>query len=158
MRTPEQIVHRMQHQQDLDEDLLGFKAEVLVSFLTFDQAKPLLKPDTNPENWTEVSPLTEDEVLRQMRNYMIFAWQKAIDHRGISASRSVEKIGEWLWLLEEESVIVGVPYPQYGVPLLLKVCEAFEFQIPTVAGGPDVIARMGRGEPCERACQNGCGR
>lgn len=139
-----------------DEDFLGFVAEALLPFLSFEQAKPLLKPDATPENWASPEPLTGQSVLAVMEKYMSFAWGKVKDHRGISAGRSVEKMGAWLWLLGDDDLVAvahdGENYAQYGAPILKKICEKYGFPVPDDEG----VLRMAQGKPCQSGCRDGC--
>ena len=156
LRTPAQIVEQLQATRD--SDFLGFTAEVLVRYLTFEQAKPLLKPDAEKGDWDDdIAPLDRESILAEMRKYMDFAWGKVSGHRGISAGRNVEKMAAWLWVLgDDEAVerIEEVSYAQYGAPKLAYVCERYGFEIPDEEGLRNMIA----GDPCEPGCENGCGQ
>lgn len=115
-------------------DLLGFKTEALAAFLPWEHAKALVKPTVTEEEWTkDTKPLTREAVIEQMRGYMEFAWGKAKDERGISASRSVEKLREWAWLLGDDDLVTAIeeaPYGWYGVDTLRVICERLDFPIP----------------------------
>jgi hypothetical protein len=82
---------------------------------------------------------------------MAFAWGKARDHRGISASRSVEKMRTWVWLLDDPEITAN--YQNYGAPILRAICERYGFPIPD----GDDMRRMSEGEPCRDGCDEGCG-
>ena len=154
VRTAEEIVSY--YQAHGDADLLGFEADVLLPYLTFDQARQFLVPDAVAEQW-EHSPLTREQILADMADYMAFAWGKVRDHRGISASRSVEKMATWLWLLQDEPTrdyaLNGEHYAQYGAPILARICQVYGFPIPD---GED-LANMAAGRPCYPGCTEGCG-
>lgn len=154
MKTLEEILAFYQAHQG--RDFLGFAAEVLVPYLPFDLAKSFLKPEVTADQWTS-KPIAEDAIREDMRDYMAFAWSKVDDHRGISASRSVEKMGAWLWLLGDEEMYAltddDARYAQYGAPILKAISEKYEFPIP--AG--ERIERMARGEKCRPDCDEGCG-
>lgn len=114
------------------QDILGFRTEALAQFLTFDECKPLLKPDATPWGASDDTPRTREGVLKVMRDYMGFAWTKANNERGISASRSIDKFGEWLWMLGDESTIAAfeaAPYAMYGKPQLRVICDAYGFEV-----------------------------
>ena len=98
-------------------------------------------------------------MLEEGREYMErIGWPKVIDHRGISAGRSVEKMSAWMWMLEEDGLVKvcdsGDLYPQYGAPVLAMICQRFSWPIP---GTPEV-ARMIAGDLCEPDCEMGCGK
>jgi hypothetical protein len=112
-----------------EHDLLGFTGEVLLPYLEYEQVKPYLMPDVTPEQWAPAE-LTEEAVLAEMHSYMDFAWEKVRDERGISASRSVEKMGAWLWILGRDDLLAAVdaaPYAPYGAPKLRVICKALGF-------------------------------
>ena len=139
------------------DDILGFIAEVLLPYLDFAHAKPYLKATASAEAWT-ADPIDEAKILGAARDYADFAWEKVEDHRGISASRSVQKLASMAWLLGREDVVKfmedSANYPQYGAPAVAHFCEAFGFPIPD----GEMVARMRRGEPCSEDCDEGCAR
>lgn len=155
MRTQGEIVERVR----ASRTMFGFQAEVLVPHLDFEHAREFLKPEMTLEKWEEgedPSPLTEARAVEDFRKYAEFAWGKARDHRGLSASRSVEKLSTWTWLLGRDDVLEAVEavgYAQYGCPKLKVICDAFGFPVPD----DEATQRMIRGEPCEPGCESGCG-
>ncbi len=156
MRTQEEIVQR--YEAVKADDVLGFRSEVLLLYLDFEHAKPYLKPDVTAESWNaDVSKYDRDAVLEAAAKYMVFAWGKVKDHRGISASRSVDKMTEYAWLLGEDALVEEIGrtgYAQYGAPPLKLICEKLGFPLPD----DEPTKRMMRGEPCCDGCQEGCGR
>ena len=153
MRTPEEIV-TYPH-----EDWLGFGRNALLSFLTFEQAKPWLKEGADPmsadgtQHWDEATqPLTEASVMDTIREYMPFAWEKVEDHRGISAARSVLKMQAWVWLLGREDLVETCSdaslFDPYGAPILAALCKAFDLPIPV----SDILTPMIAGKPCGPEC------
>lgn len=154
MKTSEDIITYYRNEQE--GDMFGFTAEVLLPYLSAEQVRPFLKDDADLSDW-EQEPLKFEAVVAAMREYMEFAWGKVQDHRGISASRSVEKMQAWLWLLGDEETLTFAQasrnYAQYGAPVLKKICEKYGFPVPE---GED-IERMAKGLPCEHGCEMGCG-
>lgn len=154
MRTIEEVAARIASIQE--SDMLGFATGVLVKYLPFDAAKPFLKPEAKAEDWITPLSRNRDSVLAEMRDYMPFAWDKAENHRGISASRSVDKMTEWLWMLGEDDLKAfaesSLNYSQYGAPILFRISEALGFPIPEGDG----IRRMAKGLPCRDSCDEGC--
>ena len=153
MRTTKEIV---EHYAEIkDRDLLGFQAEVFLSYLSADEVRPFCKPDADLRTW-EPEALTEEVVTDEMGDYMEFAWGKVRDHRGISAGRSVEKMEAWLWLLGRDDLlgaVAGAGYENYGAPQLKVICDALGFPVPE----SDELGRMIQGEPCRPGCDEGCG-
>lgn len=153
MRTTEEIT--AYYRQESKNDPFGFEGQVLLPYLSAEQARQFLQEGADLSEWAQ-EPLTEEAVLNHMREYMAFAWGKVRDHRGISASRSVEKMQAWLWLLGDEETLAFAKnddnYPQYGAPILKKICEKYGFPVPE---GSDV-ENMARGQKCSAGCA-GCG-
>jgi len=150
MRTQDEIVARAKAGDT--QDMFGFGLSVLVEYIDADHIKPLLKEDADPKGWESMAP-TAENVLNDMKEYMKFAWEKAQNHRGLSASRSVVKMQAWLWLLGDEDLVAGVMYAQYGAPILRKICAHYGFPMPD----DEYTKRMMAGLPCEDGCQQGCG-
>jgi len=132
--------------------MLGFAAEALVEFVPFDDAAAIRNKEVTREEWGEAKSLTREAVLDVMRDYMTFAWDKAQNHRGISASRSVTKMQAWIWLMDDPDITA--PYQNYGAPFLRSACERYGFPIPA----SDDVRRMAQGEPCREGCDEGCGQ
>lgn len=154
MRTQQEIFDRYK----ASDSMLGFDKEVLLGYLDFDTAKPLLKEDTDKEKWdSDISPNTREAITKELEEYHEFAVGKALDHRGISASRSIQKLKEWLWLLEDDEMVAflsaGGNYENYGMPMLKAVAKKYDFPFPD----SDEAHNMARGEPCTPHCGMGCG-
>jgi hypothetical protein len=155
MRTQQEIITH--YQQESKSDFFGFMADVLLPYLSAKQVKPFLKDDADLSEWKQ-SPLTDEAITAEMEKYMGFAWTKVQAHRGISASRSVEKMQAWLWLLGDEETLAyakdNANYPQYGAPILMKICEKYGFPSPNDPG----IRNMAMGKLCYFGCEEGCGK
>ena len=141
------------------DSILGFEVDALLTFIPFEQVKPFLRDDATEEEWNKAyKPLTVKNVLAEMEEYMEFAWGKVEDHRGISASRSVEKMQAWLWVLDDTKTLQFAEddsnYENYGAPILMKICEIYGFTIPDDEG----IHNMAQGKPYHDGCEEGCGR
>jgi hypothetical protein len=148
-----------------EQGLFGFGEEVLLPYLSFEEAKPFLRDGITREEWQESipegpAPWSEEHVIGEMRTYMAeYGWPKCLGHRGISAGRTVEKMSAWVTLLGGHDDLLrflrnGRNYAQYGAPMLVRVCEEFGFPIPD---DPEA-KRMAAGEPCTPDCEDGCGR
>lgn len=149
MRSDEEILAR--YHAVKDDDLLGFKAEVLLQALSREGAKS--KPGAPFNDWRET---TNETLQRDLANYMQFAWDKARNHRGISASRSVDKITEMAWLLGRDDVVDAMStagYENYGAPKLAAACLLLGLPVPDSNRLRNMIA----GQPCVAGCAEGCG-
>jgi hypothetical protein len=145
-----EILKRIEETKD---DFLPFRREVLVYALDFASAKPFLKPEATADGW----PVTTDtSIKKEALEYLVFAWGKVRDHRGISAQRSVQKLLEWVWLLGDESLFESAKaarFAQYGAPILAVISKAWGASMPDDAA----TLRMIAGEPCVPECGEGCG-
>ena len=158
MRTQQEIIDHFKS----DDSMFGFGKDVLLEHLQYDAAKEFLKEDfTSKPDAEELWNADRQEpnrgnVLEAMRSYMEFAWGKVVDHRGISANRSVDNMLAWLWLLNDDAItekVEAAGYEQYGAPKLAVVCEAYDIDIPIDEGLQNMIA----GKFCEPGCGEGCG-
>lgn len=153
MRTQEEIVERLKK----SDSMFGFDSEVMVPYLDFIHAKQFLKDGVTQDQWSS-KPRIDEEVKKEAKTYMgEFGWDKAQNHRGISAGRTIEKMTAWAWLLGEDDLIKKVEetdYQQYGAPKLKAICEHFKWPIPT----DKATLRMTEGLPCEESCESGCGQ
>jgi hypothetical protein len=149
IRTIEEVRTRYVDKDRQSKDFFGFAAEVLGVHL--------------PEGWKEGSqdkhkefPLTEEFVKKEAIEYLHFAFGKALDHRGISASRSVQKMREYAWLLCMDEAVAFADndsnYPNYGVPVLKHMARAFGVELP------EDIAKWEDGAACTPGCEEGCGQ
>lgn len=153
MRTDQEIYEY--YKQNRKNDMMGFSAEVLLPYLSLDLAKEFLKPDADLSKWVQLE-LSEKAILEEMNGYMEFAWGKVINHRGISASRSVEKMSMWLYILGNDEMVEFCQddknYMNYGAPVLKKICEKYDFPIPD----DKEVHRMAEGKMCIDECTQGC--
>lgn len=148
MRTQEEILERI----NTSTSMFGWDVEVLAMYLGFDAAESIRRPEITREAWENDQHSQEREnVLEDFADYMQFAIGKAIDHRGISASRSIEKLQTWQWLLGDEPH-PDEPYRNYGAPILKAVCEQYGFPVPD----DERFLRMADGERCRDDCMEGC--
>lgn len=90
-----------------------------------------LKPDVAssdapiPEEWTEAN------ILAQLNTDLAFAFEKALDKRGISAGLMYEVVKMWMWVLEDPlGAESETDYAQYGLPFLKAVALKYGFDNP----------------------------
>ncbi|MEV1245168.1 hypothetical protein [Nonomuraea sp. NPDC049750] len=137
------------------EDWFGFRREVLIDALDFEHAREFLRPEVTSDQWRPA--LDHPSMLAQATAYYDFALGKIRDHRGISASRSVDKLTEFAWLLCRDDVVAAMDsgkYEQYGAPKVKTFGSGFGLAWPD----DPAMKRMADGEPCEPGCAMGCGR
>lgn len=123
MRTEDEIVERIRELRE--SDVFGFTISELVAYLPFERAREFLEKGATGEDWPNF-PTDRDSVVKQMRDYMAFAWEKANNRRGISAWRSLAHMQAWLWMIGEESAAEALSdYDHYGKPQLRAICDHF---------------------------------
>ena len=152
--SQDEILARVRQIRHDGEDIFCFRLEVLLEFLDRDHFRDLAGPDVDLSDLPFAPPPLPP---LEAEGYLEFAFGKALDHRRISASRSVMKLLEYAWLAGRQDVVTAMenaPYAQYGVPKLVVYAEAFGLPVPA----DEALARMGRGEPCEAGCRAGCDR
>jgi hypothetical protein len=133
MKSQEEIVER--YLQRKDEDFFGFETHEYLKALEFVHAQPYLKPEATAKAWGEPVYKTDDDVLREIKDYIGFAYDKAHSERGISANRSIQHYIAWTWLIDEEFSQVldneyRSNYDHYGLPILNMICEHYNLEVP----------------------------
>lgn len=153
-RTQDEIVARIRGYGNTD--FFGFKIGLMIGYLDFDHAKEFLKPEVSASEW-EISKLDDEAIVNEMREYVVFAFDKIEGHRGISSVRSVQKLAEWAWLVGRDDVSKVVAseanYAPYGAPAIAHLCKEFGFDIPRSTK----LDRMVQGLSCVPNCDEGCG-
>lgn len=123
IRTQDEILARIEEIKR--RDFLGFETDDLIGYLDFEHAKPFLKPETTPDQWQPDST-DPDEIKAQMLDYMPFAWEKANNFRGISASRSMSHYSAWMWMTGDLEKVGDLhDYEYYGKDNLAAICELY---------------------------------
>jgi len=119
-RTQQEILDRIK--KISEDDFFGFQTGGLINFLTFDNAKKWLKEGVNSEEWEQ-----DTDPIKCIKDYMPFAWDKANNCRGLSASRSIEHMKAWLWLDGKDDLVGQMDdlYQYYGKPCLRVICEEY---------------------------------
>lgn len=142
MKTVEEI--REHCAKDDDQDMFGFGKQVFQEYL----------PECYKEGHEDkVRELNQEEIQKELIDYLDFAFGKAIDHRGLSAMRSVIKLSNWAWILGRQELYdfarADGNYSCYGVPILKRFAQAFDVPIP------EEIVKWEDGKPCSPGCE-GC--
>ena len=153
MRTTEEIIKRLDEIKESKLDFFGFESIDLLTVLPYDKAKPYLKEDTKPEDW-KPDACDDEAVKKRIVEYLDFAWEKAHDHRGLSASRSISHFSAWCWLLGDDEAFAFVTdeknYPPYGAPVLEFLSKRFGHKRPV----GEINDNMARGEACSPGCRS----
>ncbi|MFJ6316068.1 hypothetical protein ACIQJW_08305 [Streptomyces californicus] len=111
------------------DDMFGFAREVLLPYLDFEHAKPLLNDGVDADQWAKYAN-DPAAVQSEAREYYLFALGKIEDRRGLSAERSVIKLREYAWLMGRDDVIAAMDaarYSPYGEPKVSAFAAGFGF-------------------------------
>lgn len=152
MPTQDQILERLKSKQ---QEALNFEPDVLLDYLDFDHVREFLKEGVTAEQWgkgLKPNPLQEGETY--MKEY---GWPKVLNHRGISASRTIQKMTAWAFLADDQKaleIIETTGYAQYGAPILLSLCKHWGWDVPDDPS----VGRMAAGQSCTPDCHIGCGQ
>ena len=162
MRTEVEILAKLKQKNDPFDDMFGAQRGRLMEALSFETARKegllnesfLKEVDAGKDpEWTA----TTDETLRaSIVDYLGFAWGKCLEHRGISASRSLSHFRALCWLLEDEEAVLFINddnnYAPYGAPVLAYLSKRFSYPMPKGIKA----RRMSNGLPCVASCEEGC--
>jgi hypothetical protein len=160
MRSAEEVLKRIKIESE--EDVFGMAIHDLIGVLTFDEAESIRKEDVSREDWGEVLSRDVDEIKKRLLDYLPFAIEKCVGHRGISASRSISHMRNFVWLMGDEEALAFVEeesnYPNYGAPILRYLCKRYGFEYSSGLCEMDLKAfeRMAEGLSCEEGCSLGC--
>lgn len=127
-RTQDNIVSEIERQQALNLPF-NFAIDDLISFLDFEHVAPFLKlkdNDADRKMW-ETSKETR-EPLQCAKDYMEFAYDKAVNRRSLSAVRNMQHLYSWLWMAEAPQEILILCNAQnlggdYGLENLRKIAR-----------------------------------
>lgn len=128
MRTQEEILARIKNVKP--NDFFGFETRDLVAALEYEHAKPYLNPGVTKEQWdNDHTPYYTPENARKcIREYLLFAFEKAYNSRGISAERSQAHFRAWMWLAGDDEILARVndiEYSPYGLPKLEAIRQHY---------------------------------
>ena len=72
------------------------------------------------------------EAVQDFLDYMNFAWDKALNERNLSATRSILKLCAWMWLLNREDIddILNNSGGKCNSVSLMKACYALGIDYP----------------------------
>lgn len=151
MRTPDAICARVEYLRRNGDDFFGTEKTDLIASLPFEIAKPrFLKDDATADGWP--GPLADADVQGQLAEYLDFAFEKALDHRCLSAIRSLSHLRAWCWLLGRDDLVAVIDDPSlfapYGAPVLARIAKAFSVPVPTDSRWTN----MQQGKSCETLC------
>ena len=154
MRTEAEILERITSLTDA-ADWMGTQRGDLIAALPFNTAMPYLTDKAvadGPEVWETGRVSTDDKVKEAIRGYLPFAIGKAVDHRGLSAGRSIDHMVSWLWLLGDDELIADIDdeYRPYGAPILAAIAAKYAPDAEGIDGAE--FQRMATEGSCSDDC------
>lgn len=129
MKTFEQIIEAVKNEKTwsreacdmLDNRDLGR----LGPYASLEQLEELGFTAKDPSTW-EPLPFTLENVLQDLGSSLDFAFEKAINHRGISSELMFNVIQMYMWILED-NLSSFMEYEPYGMLLYQAVAEKYGF-------------------------------
>ena len=107
-----------------EEDFLGAMRSDFIDCLPYDDAKEYLLDSVTADEWEKDCMKSDADIIKRIKEYLPFAWGKAYDERGISASRSIQHFRAWFFLLGEDEFYKKITWMEdnefamYGKPIL----------------------------------------
>lgn len=121
MRTDAEILARLDEIQE--RDFFGAESDDLVVRLPFNLASSFIMDTLKESDWVQL-PRDRDSVMKEMLDYMPFAWEKANNYRGLSAARSLSHYTSWVWLCGDDLGDL-LHYEFYGKDHLVRICKHY---------------------------------
>lgn len=123
MKTYQEIKDKIAALAEDPADHFGWRRLALIELLPFEEAGDYLKPEATEDDWEAY-----DDAADAIKSYLDFAVGKAVDQRGISANRSIERITAWLWAHNDPDLsrrFHDAEYAPYGKGQLEVVAKQF---------------------------------
>lgn len=117
---------------------LDFECEVAIDFLPFKEGRYFFNKDyiRKVESGEVKHKYISDvkEGVQDFLDYMVFAWMKVMDERGLSAMRSIIKLSTWMEILNRKDIADILSdeklYNPFGRPALKKACDELGIKYP----------------------------
>lgn len=131
MKTINEILENYKDYEIFLEDRFGAR---FCYFLTPEQMEKIgfslndeYKDKYVPKEWTE------ENVIEQLKQDVLFDWEKACDERGISADLMYEVVKSWCKVLENDLQYFS-DYSPYGKPLFKAVAQKYNIELQNCEG------------------------
>lgn len=123
------------------EEILKYESQALDgrdigrlgSFMTREQLKEAgLTPNDPDAEWVP-EEYTRENVIKRLESDLAFAFEKALNKRGLSEGMMFSVIKMWMWVLDEHEDLVnwsGDNYAMYGLPLFKAVALRYNLDNP----------------------------
>ena len=100
----------------------------LLAYLTYDEAISAVGnvfKEGAEEEWGDVKPWNVETVTKNMQDSLEFAFEKALNQRGISASLMYDVMCMWVWVIQDDDLLNDAYYSNYGLPFLYRVRDKY---------------------------------
>lgn len=126
MKTQKEIIDKIKKEKN--NDLFGTIKNDLMIFLDLENIKPFLDDENKLKIYKKCKmENTVINIIKKMKDYLDFAFDKAETQRGLSANRSMDHYHTWIWLLNEEKRFGDIrKYEDYGISHLNKIKDFLE--------------------------------
>ena len=125
MKTIQEILDNYKEYEVFLEDRFGSR---LSNFLTIEQMNSIGFKLKEGATHT-VKEYTRENILEQLKEDVLFGWEKACDERGISSGLMFEVVKSWNKVLEE-GLEKFSKYDPYGKPLFRATAEKYGWELP----------------------------
>lgn len=78
----------------------------------------------------DIKEWTESNIKEQLEKDLSFAFEKALNKRGISANLMYHVVTMWVEILEDTHLLQEDDYAQYGLPRMKAIAEYYGFENP----------------------------
>lgn len=113
-------------------DLLGFETHEYLEYLDVEHFREFARKDADLSNFPKPQ-YDKAKLLKRMKDYMEFAFDKANNYRGISSKRSVMHYVAWSWLAGDKEFSGQIQnefennYNAYGKDILCMICNHYSW-------------------------------
>ena len=133
MKTKQYILEAYKSQDKISQCFDGRDLTRLAGFFTVEEWALLGLQIKEGADVSKHVPLewTRDNIIKQLTLDLEFAFEKALNKRGLSSGLMYEVILMWMWVLDDELQNFE-EYAQYGLPLFKAV--AVKYNLPNRIG------------------------
>jgi len=100
----------------------------LLQYLTLDEAKGIFGDNIRAETveeWGERRSWDAKTVTAHIKDSLEFAFEKALNQRGISASLMHTVMIMWMWVIQDDELVHDSYYSNYGLPYLYRIRDKY---------------------------------
>ena len=133
MSVPKKEEIKKRYNDREKRDFFGFEVKEYLQYTDWDFMKDKVKDGLEEKDLGKFfMEIDKNSILKQIEDYMSFAWDKANGYRGISSSRSICHFIGWIWLSGAKDFALEIEldfennYEYYGKDILVKICKYYK--------------------------------